>query len=330
MLQLIQDSTRHLIKHRSNLCVSLFIPMDSRDSVQAHFLRLWNDARDRASVNYGDDEVQSVFSRLHVSEVISKVNTDYDTLCLFASAYDAFFVYLDLKMDPKAVVDSSFFLTPLILPLSGKDQAWIVEVTDANFVLSLISLSGVITFATAPRLRAHKKATAQLKYIVRVLNTDRRPWFIGGGAEHVQSAQLELTRALVRRSPVAHLLHTRPSRLHESAREVIRRRFQMERDAILSRLHFMETTPLEPADLMKRELAREEFRSLIVDISGRNSFSDEYSKILARDEGDEELDLDDSIEEALANRMDIIPAPFIEKKIGTRILALRRKGERTC
>lgn len=327
MQQLIQKSTRRLLKHNSNLCVSMFIPISDRESCKSNFLRLWNEAWTLAEERYERDEIETVFTRLNLNGVLDKVNPDYDTICLFVSKRGAYFVYLDLKISPRVVVDHTFYLKPLILTISGDDQYWLLEVRKDHYLLSLSSLSGGAEQFTAPRLKEGKRASDELKFLVRILNSDKRPWFIGGPVEDVQEARLELSRTHLKRSPSAHILHSDRPRVQESAREVIRLRSRQESETTRKDL-----SPSNIVSLLGKEKNLAKFKkngltTVLVD-SNLDVAGDSYTKILRMAEYEDDLLVDDFVEEALAKNLKVVPVHRLEDKIGTPIAALKNSEKK--
>ena len=232
MQHLLQEETRKLIKHNSDLCLSLFVPARSREILRENFIRLWNEAWSVAEERFSIDQMEHVFSEIALNRVLERYQDGYETLCLFVSRKSSYYVFLDSKVDPRAVIDSSFYVKPLISSISGDDQAWLLEVLDDQYVLSLTSLTGSQEYATVPRLKDEKVVNRELKSIVKILNSDARPWFIAGPVELVTEARLELNRSKIKRYPRAHLLHSDREKVAESAREVIRIHLKQDRESI--------------------------------------------------------------------------------------------------
>lgn len=324
MQQLSQDSTRKLLKHRSNLCLSMFIPAQSEELCKKNFIRLRNEAWTKVEDAYDRQEIEAVFACLNLKEVLEKVNPDFDTLCLFASKRAAFFVYLDLKIPARVVVDRSFYLKPLILTISGEDQYWLLEVHEDRYVLSLASLSGGFECVQAVRTKAVGRHSPELKYLISLLNTDHRPWFIAGAAEEVREARLELSQAQLLRAPCAHLLHSSRSRLQESAREVVRLRAQRESELTQSRLSFKDIQPLMGTHGKIARLYEDGFQMVVVD-KNLEVQSDAYSDLLGLDRTEEDLLVDDYVEDALERKIKVVAISRLEEKIGEPIAAVKIK-----
>ncbi len=323
MQKLIQDSTKRLLKHRSKLCLSFFVPATSKEIFRQSFIRLWNEAWTVAEGRYSIQEMEEVFAKISLSRIHDNIETGFDTLCIFASKTSVYFMYFDMKIEPRAVVDGSFFVKPIVQSISGDDQYWLLEVADTEYRLSVASLSGNIEYATAPRLGQGKKASPELKSMVKVLNSDRRAWFIAGPVELVNEARWELSQAKIKRPPLAHLLHSDPAKVHEAAREVIRIQQRCEVERLGSEMSSAKVRPLQTDRLDTEDLKRRGFSTLLIDDWGTIQYRRGALRNLESRQDVEELQIDDLVEEALENHFKVVPISSLQERLGTRIAVLK-------
>jgi len=322
MQHLLQEETRKLIKHKSELCLSLFVPARNQEILRGSFVRLWNEAWSIAEDRFSIDQMEPVFSKIALNRVLEKYEDGFDTLCLFVSRKASYCVFLDSKVEPRVVVDSSFYVKPLISSISGDDQAWLLEVLDDHYVLSLTSLTGSLEYATVPRLNDDQVVNRELKSIVKILNSDSRPWFIAGPVELVTEARLELNRSKIKRYPKAHLLHSDRMKVAESAREVIRIHLKQDRESISRSIRMEDVHPISVASLSRAKLSQSNLKTLVVDEGGLPSL-DAHSKIILPDLQEDDLKLDDLVEEAFDRNVKVVVVPNLRKRIGSPIAALK-------
>lgn len=317
MEQLMQDGTKDLLNFKDEICLSFFLSSKSKEAAKRDFIRLSNEAYAIAEGAYSLRQVSEVLSRVSMDDLLVQVDPRYDTLCLFVSTHETYFVQLDLTVKPHVVVDRSFFIRPLASTIAGSDQGWLLEVTKQNLTLSIVSLSGVAVF-----IRTARSERPGLKYIIRTINHDRRPWFLAGEPSQISQIRPLLSNQGLKKAPSAHILHSNRELIEESVREVIRIRTRLARESSEQKLLQIlksDEQVLTDCDVIARAVEKKNIETLYVEEGLREPFPG-YLSILNEDD----LRIDDIVERALTHQTKVIPIRDLEKTLGTRLAAVQK------
>lgn len=316
-----------LVNHREEICVSFFLPQHKDvETFKQSFLDLWQDAYQLLRKNHPLEQIRESLGEIHIEALASLRNPDFDTLCLFVSKKHQFLVHLDKPFSERVVVDTSFYLKPLVESIYGQDQYWLLHADDEGVRVDLGSLSGSVTFQILKRKSGRRNYLKSLHRIAELLQKDHRPWFIAGGYFEVSALSERLKSTPLKRPPSAHILHRISCRIQESAREVIRIRHAHEesfRERQLRNQVHRRDILLEPFEISEA-IRKGEIQSITVCKDRIHTQVDAFTKLIYRDTHRVDLEIDDLLEVAMTHQVPVQFVPGLEKRFALPIVAFRK------
>lgn len=305
-------SKRQLIGHESRLCLSLFLP-----ATHGNPSELLNEAFDEALMNFPKRDVQEIFSKLDPGELEENKASDFDTLCLFASAERTILTSYDRKIEARVALDNSFYIKPLASTLSDLDQCLILFLDNHHIQLTSLNLMSHKTMAFAYEPKRNRFRDPYVARIFDLLKRTNRPWIAGGLIDQGIMALMMESFAEAVRQPLARIYHREFERVCDSARGILAHRNQLLEESALDRALSGHCPVIQEEGQIRRAL-----NSLSANLLLTDRVDSSRPRVLHRKNAADAFLADDLAELALRNGIPVVNVPDLKRHFQSTFVGL--------